>query len=73
MYAMKLPPEMVARLYRLREEHRRGPIRRQVLSAVEGYLTEAEMELGVAPNATPSYEAPTAPVPRQRKASGRGS
>ena len=35
LYALKLPPELVSRLYRLRESHGLGPIRKQVLIAVE--------------------------------------
>src|SRR5688500_7482872 len=46
VYAMKLPPELVRRLYVLRETHRLGPIRRQVLIAVEHYLEEMEKEYG---------------------------
>lgn len=53
MYALVVPPELVARLYRLREQHARGPIRRQILKAVERYLDEVEQELAVgAPSVT---------------------
>lgn len=50
MYSLRLPPDVVSRLYRLREEHSRGPIRRQVLAAVEGYLSEAEATAGLQSN-----------------------
>jgi hypothetical protein len=46
MYTMKLPPELVTRLYRLRERHCLGPIRKQVLIAVEQYLDAMEAEYG---------------------------
>lgn len=50
MYALQLPPAMVRRLYHLRETHQRGPIRRQVLIAVEQYLAHMEKEYGPCPD-----------------------
>lgn len=47
MYSLRLPPELVHRLYQLRERHARGPIRRQVVYAIERYLTETEAQLNV--------------------------
>jgi hypothetical protein len=47
MYALKLPPEVVARLYRLREQHRLGSIRKQALIALDHYLQDMEAEYGV--------------------------
>jgi hypothetical protein len=50
MYALKLPPDVVARLYRLREDHRLGPIRKQALIAIDQYLDAMEAEYGVEPD-----------------------
>lgn len=52
MYALKLPPELVSRLYRLREEHRLGSIRRQALIAIEQYVENMENEYGTGPDPT---------------------
>jgi len=49
MYSLSLPPTLVSRLYRLREDHQAGPIRRQVLSAVEQYLAAAERQFDIPP------------------------
>ena len=59
MYALKLPDPLVRRLYRLREEHGCGPIRRQVLLAVERYVDETEQRLtaGSHPAASPARDA----------------
>jgi len=59
MYALRLPSELVSRLYRLREEHGLGPIRRQVLSAVESYLDTAEHARGIAAD-SPATTSPNA-------------
>lgn len=45
MYSLRLPPELVHRLYDLRERHGRGPIRRQVVVAIERYLADTESQL----------------------------
>jgi len=67
MYSLCLPPEVVNRLYRLREEHEAGPIRRQVLMAVTSYLDVTEAQLGLpseapaSPRDTPGVGASTSP------------
>jgi hypothetical protein len=50
MYALKLPEDLVARLYRLREQHRLGPIRKQALIAISHYCDDMEAEYGVHPS-----------------------
>lgn len=47
MYSLRLPPDQVSRLYRLREAHHCGPIRRQVVQAIERYLHETEKHHGI--------------------------
>jgi predicted DNA-binding protein len=47
MYALRLPPELVSRLYRLREEFGQGSIRSQVVTAIERYVEETEKEYAV--------------------------
>lgn len=59
MYALKLPPDLVSRLYRLREQHRLGPIRKQILIAVRHYLDDMEAEYGAGPE--PSGSPPPEP------------
>jgi hypothetical protein len=69
MYALQLPPELVTRLYRLREEHQQGPIRRQVLKAVECYLDHTESALGLtsATDPPPQPEATAPDCPRSKR------
>jgi hypothetical protein len=62
MYALKLPPELVTRLYRLRAQHRLGPIRKQVLIAVGQYLDAMEAEYGTGEEA-PGPQGPEAAPP----------
>jgi len=75
MYAIKLPPELVSRLYRLREEHRLGPIRRQVLTAVEHYVEDMEREYGTGNDATSGTTevAPGSPSPTRTPRRARQS
>lgn len=47
MYTLTLPPDLVRRLWRLRETCGRGSIRSQALAAVGTYLEEAELEHGL--------------------------
>lgn len=65
MYALKLPPDLVTRLYRLREDHNLGPIRRQVLTAVETYLADAEAQRGISPTVNEVSAAPASPARRE--------
>ncbi|MFN3650398.1 MAG: hypothetical protein ACK47B_12545 [Armatimonadota bacterium] len=67
MYALKLPDELVHRLYRLREAHRLGPIRRQVLIAVEHYCDDPEREYGVDEMADTAAPRPCSDSPASRK------
>lgn len=61
---MRLPPEQVRRLYLLREHHQRGPIRHQIVRAIERYLSDCEAELAVAGDAVASTH--PAPVTESR-------
>lgn len=63
MYAVKLPPELVTRLWRLRELHRLGPIRRQVLIAVEHYVADMEAEYGTGEEAPVRPDSPAGTDP----------
>jgi len=73
MYALKLPPELVRRLYHLREVHCLGPIRKQVLIAVEHYLDNMEEEYGESDGSPvpPTSPPHTAGNSRDRKGSIR--
>ena len=73
MYSLILPPDLVARLYRLREDHQRGPIRRQVIAAVQGYLAEAEAAIGVHPEQIEPQSSTPEPTTSGSKARVRGS
>lgn len=62
MYSLRLPPELVSRLYLLRERHDRGPIRRQVVRAIERYLTDAEAQLNLPSEPGAPETDPTTPA-----------
>src|SRR5207302_3989820 len=63
-YPIPLPPELLRRLYWLRETHSLGPIRTQVVTAVERYVDAMEIVYGTCPD-------PPGPAPGTRNASRR--